>query len=184
MVLERIARPAISLHDISTRSTIAWAGRRRESFNTASEAAADILAKILIKRENRSVLDAALRGNELLAASLFGKLRSLLKAPRKDGQAVAQATGWVLRQLADLLRDNGLVISSPLRSSDPYCVLSRAFSGNYVAPRESSSGAGLGMQGNTNRAHAQRASFSWPATPSRANSRGKLVTGLTFSVTF
>jgi hypothetical protein len=33
----------------------------------------------------------------------------------------------VLRQLADLLRDNGLVISSPLRASDPLCVLCEHF---------------------------------------------------------
>ena len=99
------------------------------SFNTASEAAADILAKILITSENRSVLDAALRGNELLAAVAVREAKKLAESSKKGRPTGGAATGWVLRQLADLLRDNGLVISSPLRSSDPFCVLSKHFLG-------------------------------------------------------
>ena len=185
MVLERIARLA---HEFARYLfTLDYRLGREEagSFNTASEAAADILAKILITSENRSVLDAALRGNELLAAVAVREAKKLAESSKKGRPTGGAATGWVLRQLADLLRDNGLVISSPLRSSDPFCVLSKHFLG-ITLPRAKAlrERAGVGMQGNTNRSHAQRASFSCPATPSRADSRGKFVTGLTFSVTF
>jgi hypothetical protein len=127
MVLERIARLA---HEFARYLfTLDYRLGREEagSFNTASAAAADILAKTSIKPENRSVLDAALRGNEVLAAVAVREAKKLAKSSKKGRPTGGAATGWVLRQLADLLRDNGLVISSPLRSSDPFCVLCKHF---------------------------------------------------------
>jgi hypothetical protein len=127
MELKRIARFAREFARYLYTLDMRLGSEGTGAFNTAREAAADILAKISIKPENRSVLDAALRGNEVLAAVAAGEATKLAESSKKGRPTSGAVTRSVLRQLADLLRDNGLVISSPLRASDPLCVLCEHF---------------------------------------------------------
>jgi hypothetical protein len=96
-------------------------------FYTANEAAADILANILIKPENRSVLDATMRANEVLAAVAFREVKKLAESSKKGRPIRGKATVWMLRRLAELLHDNGLPISPPSKGGDLLCVLSQHF---------------------------------------------------------
>jgi hypothetical protein len=62
---ERADQFAYDLRKLSIRTGNEGSG----AFNTASEAAADILANFLIKPDNRSVFEAALQANKALAAA-------------------------------------------------------------------------------------------------------------------
>jgi hypothetical protein len=126
-VLEGLARRARQFAQELFRLDIRMSNEGPEAFNTANEAAADILANISIKPENRSVLDAALRANEFLAAVAVREARKLAEGSKKGRRIHGQPTAWMLRQLAGLLRDNGLSISLPPKWGEPFCVLSQHF---------------------------------------------------------
>jgi hypothetical protein len=96
-------------------------------FNTANEAAADILARTSITRENRSVLDDALRANEVLAAVAGREAKKLAESSKKGRPTHGQATAWLLRRLIDLLREYGLRVAARPKCGDPVCILSRHF---------------------------------------------------------
>ena len=102
-------------------------GEEAGTFNTANEAAADILAKILPRPENRSVLDAALRANEVLAAVAVREAGKLGERSKKGRPIRGKPTAWLLRQLVELLGQSGLLISLPPKWDDPFCVLSQHF---------------------------------------------------------
>jgi hypothetical protein len=125
-VLENVARRAHQLaqdlHRLDIRGDEA-AG----PFNTANEAAADILANIPIRPENRSVLDAALRANEVLAAVAVREAKKLAESSKKGRPIRGAATAWMLRRLAELLHDNGLPVSLPPKAGDPLYILSQHF---------------------------------------------------------
>jgi hypothetical protein len=53
--------------------------------------------------------------------------KRLAEKSKKGRPTHGQATAWALRQLAVLVRDNGLVISQPLKWGDPFCALSQQF---------------------------------------------------------
>jgi hypothetical protein len=95
--------------------------------NTANEAAADILANILIKPENRSVLDATMRANEVLAAVARREAKKRAESSKKGRPIRGAATAWMLRRLAELLHNNGVPISPPSKGGDLLCVLSQHF---------------------------------------------------------
>lgn len=126
-VLEGLARCAHQFAQELFRLDIRTSNEWPAAFNTANEAAADILANISIKPENRSVLDAALRANEVLAVVAVREARKLAEGSKKGRRIHGQSTAWMLRQLAGLLRDNGLSISLPPKWDEPFCVLSQHF---------------------------------------------------------
>jgi hypothetical protein len=95
--------------------------------NTANEAAADILANVFIKPEDRSVLVSAIRTNEVLAAVARQEAKKLTESSKKGRPIRGAATAWMLRQLAGLLRDNEVPTSLPPKGGDPLCVLSQNF---------------------------------------------------------
>ena len=161
-VLETIARFAHAFAGYLYAHHLHSQGER--AFNTANEAAGDILAKIEIKPENGSVLGAASRANETLAAAAAREARKLRERSKKGKPIQGEPTAWLLRQLADLLRESGLSISLPRKWDEPFCVLSQHFLRVALTRAKSLSEPGLGMQGNPISADAQRASFSWPAT--------------------
>jgi hypothetical protein len=68
-VLASVARRAYQFAQDLRSLEIRIGKQGTEAFNTANEAAADILAKVSIKPEGRSALDTALRGNEILAVA-------------------------------------------------------------------------------------------------------------------
>ena len=102
-------------------------GEGTTAINTAGEAAADILKKALIKPEDQSVLAAALRGNEVLAAVAARQAKKLVERSKKGRAVQGAATAWTLRQLAELMWDNGLPSSMPPKSGDSLCALSEHF---------------------------------------------------------
>jgi hypothetical protein len=126
-VLESIAQLAHAFAGYLYTLDIRLGSEGATTFNTANEAAADILGKFLIKPENRSVLDAALRANEVLAAIAVREAKKLAESSTKGKPTHGKPTAWMLCQLAELLRDNGLLISLPPKWDDPFCVLSQHF---------------------------------------------------------
>jgi hypothetical protein len=126
-VLEDLAWRAQRFTKELRKLDIRWGDEGSEAFNTVTETAADILTNISIKPENRSVLDAALRANALLAVIAGREARRLAEGSKKGRRIHGQPTAWMLRQLARLLRDNGLSISLPPKWDDPFCVLSQHF---------------------------------------------------------
>jgi hypothetical protein len=178
-VLEGLARRAHRFARELFSLDIRMSNEGPEAFNTANEAAADILANISIKPENRSVLDAALRANEFLAAVAVREARKLAEGSKKGRRVHGHPTAWMLRQLAGLLRDNGLSISLPPKWDEPYRILSEHFLRIALTRAKALRRAGVGMRGNQDRAHAQRAIVPPKVTASRAASRGKFVTDLT-----
>jgi hypothetical protein len=124
-VLEDLAWHAHQFAQDLLRLDIGNEGERH--FNTANEAAADILANILIKPTKRSVLGATIRANELLAAVARREANKLAESSKKGRPIRGAATSWMLRQLADLLHDNGLPVSLPPKGGDLLCVLSQHF---------------------------------------------------------
>jgi hypothetical protein len=126
-VLENVARRAHQLAQDLHRLDIRRGDEAAGPFNTANEAAADILANISIRPENRSVLDAALRANEVLAAVAVREAKKLAESSKKGRPIRGAATGWMLRQLAELLHDNGLPVSLPPKAGDPLYILSQHF---------------------------------------------------------
>jgi hypothetical protein len=126
-VLEGLSRRAHQFAQELFSLDIRMSNEGPEAFNTANEAAADILANISIKPENRSVLDAALRANEFLAAVAVREARKLAEGSKKGRRVHGHPTAWMLRQLAGFLRDNGLSISLPPKWDEPYRILSQHF---------------------------------------------------------
>jgi hypothetical protein len=126
-VLEDLAWRAEQFTKELRKLDIRWGDEGSETFNTVTEAAADILSNVSVKPENRSVLDAALRANALLAVVAVREAKKLAESSKKGRPIHGQPTAWMLRQLAGLLRDNGLAISLPPRWDDPFCVLSQHF---------------------------------------------------------
>jgi hypothetical protein len=126
-VLEELAQHAYQLARDLLRLNIRIGNEGKGHFNTANEAAADILANILIEPTNRSVLDATIRANEVLAAVARGEAKKLAEGSKKGRPIRGKATAWMLGQLAQLLHNNGLPISPPLKWGDPICVLSQHF---------------------------------------------------------
>jgi hypothetical protein len=126
-VLESIAQLAHAFARYLYTLDIRPSSEGARAFNTANEAAADILAKISIKPENRSVLDAALRANEVLSAVAVRAAKKLAESSKKGKPTHGEPTAWMLCQLAELLRDNGLPISLPPKWGDPFCELSQHF---------------------------------------------------------
>jgi hypothetical protein len=102
-------------------------GSAEGGFNTANEAAADILARFSITGENRSVLNAALRANEVLAAVAAWQAKMLVESSNKGRLTHGQATAWMLKRLIELLREHGLRVAARPKCSDPVCILSRQF---------------------------------------------------------
>jgi hypothetical protein len=125
-VLEKLARHAHQFAQDLLRLDIRG-NEGKGHFNTANEAAADILANILIKPKKRSVLDAAIRANEVLAAVARREAKKLAESSKKGRPIRGAATAWMLRQLAELLHDNGLPVSLPPKGGDLLCVLSQHF---------------------------------------------------------
>jgi hypothetical protein len=126
-VLENIGQRAHQLAQDLHRLDIRRGDEAAGPFNTANEAAADILANIPIRPENRSVLDAALRANEVLAAVAVREAKKLAESSKKGRPIRGGATGRMLHQLAELLHDNGLPISLPPKAGDPLYILSQHF---------------------------------------------------------
>ena len=126
-VLEDLARHAHQFAQDLLRLDIRIGNEGKGHFNTANEAAADILANILIKPTKRSVLGATIRANELLAAVARREANKLAESSKKGRPIRGAATSWMLRQLADLLHDNGLPVSLPPKGGDLLCVLSQYF---------------------------------------------------------
>jgi hypothetical protein len=126
-VLEDLARRAHQFAQDLLRLDIRIGNEGKGHFNTANEAAADILANILIKPTKRSVLHAAIRANELLAAVARREAKKRAETSKKDRPVRGAATAWMLRQLAELLHDNGRPVSLPPKGDDLLCVLSRHF---------------------------------------------------------
>jgi hypothetical protein len=125
--LEDLARRAYQFARDLLRLDIRIGNEGQGQFNTANEAAADILANILIEPTNRSVLVATIRANEVLAAFARREAKKLAESSKKGRPIRGKATAWMLGQLAQLLRDNGLPIPLPLKWGDPICVLSQHF---------------------------------------------------------
>jgi hypothetical protein len=126
-VLEDLARHAYQFARDLLRLDIRIDNEGKGHFNTANEAAADILANILIKPENRPVLHATIRANEVLAAVARWEAKKLAESSKKGRPIRGAATAWMLRQLAELLHDNGLPVSLPPKGGDLLCVLSQHF---------------------------------------------------------
>ncbi len=126
-VLESVAQRARQFaKDVGTleiRSREQAAG----AFNTAKEAAADILAGASIRGEDRSVLGAALRANQILAEFAAQEAKRLAESAKKGRRTHGAATAWMVRQLADILRGAGLPLSLPPRWGDPFCLASQHF---------------------------------------------------------
>jgi hypothetical protein len=126
-VLENLARHAHDFAQDLLRLDIRIGSEGKGQFNTANEAAADILAYTLIKSENRSVLYAAIRVNEVLAAVARREAKELAESSKKGRPIRGAATAWMLRRLAELLHNNGLPISPPSKGGDLFSVLSQHF---------------------------------------------------------
>jgi hypothetical protein len=126
-VLEDLARRAHQFAQDLLRLDIRIGNEGKGHFNTANEAAADILANILIKPMKRSVLDATIGANEVLAAVARREAKKLAESSKKGLPIRGAATAWMLRRLAELLHDNGLPISPPSKGGDLLCVLSQHF---------------------------------------------------------
>ena len=125
--LEDLARQAHQFAQDLLRLEIRIGNEGKGHFNTANEAAADILANILIKPMKRSVLDATIGANEVLAAVARREAKKLAESSKKGRPIRGTATAWMLRKLAELLHDNGLPISLPPKGGDLLCVLSQHF---------------------------------------------------------
>ena len=125
--LEDLARHAHQFAQDLLRLEIRIGNEGKGHFNTANEAAADILANILIKPMKRSVLDATIGANEVLAAVARREAKKLAESSKKGRPIRGTATAWMLRKLAELLHDNGLPISLPPKGGDLLCVLSQHF---------------------------------------------------------
>jgi hypothetical protein len=63
-----------------------------ERFNTANEAAADIVTKVTVKPEGRPVLDAAIRANEILARVAVREAKKLGEKSKKGRPTRGGAT--------------------------------------------------------------------------------------------
>jgi len=127
--LKQIARLSQEFAQNLVALDLGWGREEAGSFNTASEVAADILANISIKPENRSVLAAAVSANEVLAAVAVREAGKLGDRSRKGGRIHGKPTAWLLRQLVELLHESGLPISPSPKWDDPCCVLSQHFLG-------------------------------------------------------
>jgi hypothetical protein len=125
--LEDLARHAHQIARDLLRLDIRIGNEGKGHFNTANEAAADILANILITPKRRSVLDATIRANEVLAAVARREAKKLAESSKKGRPIRGAATAWMLRRLAVLLHDNGLPISLPPKGGDLLCILSQHF---------------------------------------------------------
>ena len=125
--LEDLARHAHQFAQDLLRLDIRIGNEGKGHFNTANEAAADILANILIKPMKRSVLDATIWANEVLAAVARREAKKLAESSKKGRPIRGTATAWMLRKLAELLHDNGLPVSLPPKGGDLLCVLSQHF---------------------------------------------------------
>jgi hypothetical protein len=123
-VLEGLARRAHQFAQDLRRLDIRMGNEWKGHFNTANEAAAEILANI---PEKRPVLDATVRANEGLAVVALREAKKLAERSKKGRPTHGEPTAWMLRQLVELLRDNGLTISLPPKWGDPFCVLSQHF---------------------------------------------------------
>jgi hypothetical protein len=126
-VLEDLARHAHQFAQDLLRLDIRIGREGKGPFNTANEAAADILANILIKPQDRSVLHATIRANEVLAAVARREAKKLAESSKKGRPIRGKATAWMLRRLAELLHNNGVPISPPSKGGDLLCVLSQHF---------------------------------------------------------
>jgi hypothetical protein len=126
-VLESVAQRADQFAQDLYRLDIRASNEGPGAFNTANEAAADILAEASIRGEGRSVLEASLRANQILADFAAREAKRLADSSKKGRRTHGAASAWVLRQLADILRAAGLRLSLPPRSRDPLCVASKQF---------------------------------------------------------
>src|SRR5215211_9477500 len=126
-VLEDLARHAHQFAQDLLRLDIRIGNEGKGHFNTANEAAADILANILIEPEKRSVLDGTIRANEVLAAVARREAKKLAESSKKGRPIRGAATALMLRRLAELLHDNGVPVALAPKGGDLLCVLSRHF---------------------------------------------------------
>jgi hypothetical protein len=126
-VLEGLARHAYQFAQDLLRLDIRLGNEGKGHFNTANEAAADILANILIKPEKRSILHATIRANQVLAAVARREAKKRAESSKKGRSIRGAATAWMLRRLAELLHHNGLPVSLPPKRGDLLCVLSQHF---------------------------------------------------------
>jgi len=127
VVLEDLARHAHQFAQDLLKLDIRTGNEGKGHFNTANEATADILANIWIEPEKRSVLGAAIRANEVLAAVACREAKKLAESSKKGRPIGGAATAWMLRDLAELLHDNGLPVSLAPKGGDLLCVLSQHF---------------------------------------------------------
>jgi hypothetical protein len=127
MALERIAQGTHEIARYLYTLDFRLDSEELGGFNTANEAAADILARISIREENRSVLEAALRANDILAAVAAGEAKKLAESSNKGRLTHGQATAWMLQRLIELLGEHGLRVAARPKSGDSVCVLSRHF---------------------------------------------------------
>jgi hypothetical protein len=122
-IAQRSHETARYLYKLDTR----LGSKKAAGLNTANKAAADILERISMKGENRSVLDDALRANEVLAAVAGREAKKLAESSKKGRPTHGQATAWMLQRLIELLREHGLHVSARPKSGDPIRDLSRHF---------------------------------------------------------
>jgi hypothetical protein len=101
--------------------------QEEERFNTPNEVAADILTKVSGRPEGRSVLNAAIRANDILAQVAGREAKKLDERSRKGRPVRGHTTTWMLRRLIELLRENELGMPARPKSDDPVCVLSKHF---------------------------------------------------------
>lgn len=127
MALERIAQRSHEIARYLYALDLRPDGEETGGFNTSNQAAAEILARISITGENRSILDAALRAHEVLAAIAAQEAKKLAGSSKKGRLTHGQATAWMLQRLVELLREHGLRVAARPKSGDPVCRLSRHF---------------------------------------------------------
>lgn len=100
---------------------------QEERFNTPNEVASRLLTSVLLKPEGRSVLENAMRANEVLARVAAHEAKKLSERPKKGRLTHGQATAWMLQRLVVHLREHGLHVAARPTSDDPVCVLSKYF---------------------------------------------------------
>lgn len=100
---------------------------QEERFNTPNQVASHILARVPLQPEGRSVLENAMRANDVLARVAVREAKKLSKRSKKGRLIHGQATAWMLQQLIEILREHGLRAAAPQKSGDLVCVLSRHF---------------------------------------------------------
>ena len=125
--LQEIARRAYQFAIELMKLDVRLGSEEEQRFNTPNEVAAHLLANVSLKPEGRSVLDNAMRANEVLAHIAVNEAKKLSEMSKKGRPIQGEATARMLRLLIILLREQGLRIPARPKSSDAVCVFSKHF---------------------------------------------------------